>query len=180
MSVPDLAPDDDDEPPSLFIALHQPSSLSLTPYPPLRPPLPLSLAIIRYLPLLRFLFVSSSPFSLYSLLLLSLSICRTLMYCPIGSLYNPIERLIPSHKIQYGLYDNNKLHLYSALPRSTEDSFVLETPKTKLKSFGDRAFSSYGPRIWNSLPKKIRDIDKIEIFKKQLKHHLFLKTLCEE
>ena len=32
--------------------------------------------------------------------------------------------------------------------RSTEDSFVLETPKTKLKSFGDRAFSSYGPRIW--------------------------------
>ena len=64
--------------------------------------------------------------------------------------------------------------------RSTEDSFVLETPKTKLKSFGDRAFSSYGPRIWNSLPKRIRDIDKIEIFKKQLKHHLFLKTLCEE
>ena len=63
--------------------------------------------------------------------------------------------------------------------RSTEDSFVLETPKTKLKSFGDRAFSSYGPRIWNSLPKRIRDIDKIEIFKKQLKHHLFLKTLCE-
>ena len=54
--------------------------------------------------------------------------------------------------------------------RSTEDSFVLETPKTKLKSFGDRAFSSYGPRIWNSLPKRIRDIDKIEIFKKQLKH----------
>ena len=64
--------------------------------------------------------------------------------------------------------------------RSTEDSFVLETPKTKLKSFGDRAFSSYGPRIWNSRPKRIRDIDKIEIFKKQLKHHLFLKTLCEE
>ena len=64
--------------------------------------------------------------------------------------------------------------------RSTEDSFVLETPKTKLKSFGDRAFSSYGPRIWNSLPKRIRDIDKIESFKKQLKHHLFLKTFCEE
>ena len=59
--------------------------------------------------------------------------------------------------------------------RSTEDSFVLETPKTKSKSFGgDCAFSSYGPRIWNSLPKRIRDIDKIEIFKKQLKHHLFL------
>ena len=53
--------------------------------------------------------------------------------------------------------------------RSTEDSFVLETPMTKLKSFGDRTFSSYGPWIWNSLPKKIRDIDKI-------KHHLFLQA----
>ena len=57
---------------------------------------------------------------------------------------------------------------------------MLETPKTKLKSFGDRAFPSYGPRIWNSLPKRIRGIDKIEIFEKQMGHHLFLKTLSEE
>ena len=27
---------------------------------------------------------------------------------------------------------------------------------------------------------KIRDIDEIESFKKQLKHHLFLKAICEE
>ena len=35
-----------------------------------------------------------------------------------------------------------------------EDSYVLETPKTKLKSFDDLVFSSYGPQIWISLPKK--------------------------
>ena len=63
---------------------------------------------------------------------------------------------------------------------STEDSFVLETTKTKLISFGNSAFSSYVCRIWNSLQKRFRDIDKIESCKKQLKHHLFLKALCEE
>ena len=65
----------------------------------------------------------------------------------------------------------NLYHLRRSL-RSSEDSLVLETPMTKLKSFGDRAFSSYGPRIWNFTYKRIRDMDK----QKQLKHHLFLKS----
>ena len=57
---------------------------------------------------------------------------------------------------------------------------MLETPMTKLKSFGDCVFYSNGSRIWNSLPKRIRDIDKIESFENQLKRHLFLKESCEE
>ena len=42
---------------------------------------------------------------------------------------------------------------------------VLKAQNKKLKSFGDCAFSSYGPRIWNSLPKRILDIDKLESLK---------------
>ena len=37
------------------------------------------------------------------------------------------------------------------------------------------AFSNYGPQIWNSLPKRIWDIDKLKSLKQQSKHHLFLK-----
>ena len=79
-------------------------------------------------------------------------------------------------------YLRETLNLYK--PRRslclTEDSFVLETQKTKLKSFGDCAFSSYGPGIWNSIPKRIRDIDEIESFEKQFKGHLFLRAICDE
>ena len=38
---------------------------------------------------------------------------------------------------------------------------VLETPITKLKSVGYRAFPSNGPRIWHPFPKQMWDIDKI-------------------
>ena len=38
---------------------------------------------------------------------------------------------------------------------------------------GRRAFSYVAPRFWNSLPKDIRTITSIDIFKKKLKHILF-------
>ena len=34
---------------------------------------------------------------------------------------------------------------------------VLEEPQSRLKTYGDRSFSSYAPRVWNALPKHIRD-----------------------
>ena len=71
--------------------------------------------------------------------------------------------------------ENLNLYQQRRLLLSTEDTLMFKTPITKLKSFGDCAFSSYGSRIWNSLPEKMQDIDKIESFKKQLKHILFLK-----
>ena len=85
--------------------------------------------------------------------------------------YKCIHGLAPQY-----LRDILNLHQPRRALRSSEDFLVLETPRTNLKSFGDRAFSSYAPRIWNSLPKKIRDIGKVEAFKKQLKHYLFLKA----
>ena len=54
---------------------------------------------------------------------------------------------------------------------------LLNIPKTKLKRFGDRAFSKVGPSVWNSLPLSVRSASGLVVFKKQLKTYLFTKYL---
>jgi len=49
----------------------------------------------------------------------------------------------------------------------------LIVPKTRLKTYGDRAISSAGPREWNALPIYIRQIDDLLTFKAELKTFLF-------
>jgi hypothetical protein len=49
----------------------------------------------------------------------------------------------------------------------------LIVPKTRLKTYGDRALSSAGPREWNALPIYIRQIDDLLTFKAELKTFLF-------
>ena len=39
--------------------------------------------------------------------------------------------------------------------RSSTDKTLLQIPFTKLKSYGDRSFQVYGPKIWNKLPQDI-------------------------
>jgi len=53
---------------------------------------------------------------------------------------------------------------------------LLTVPRTNLKSYGDRAFSRAGPKLWNALPDGIRSCQSVEAFKSKLKHHLFVKT----
>ena len=50
---------------------------------------------------------------------------------------------------------------------------LLSIPKTSLRNFGDRAFTSYSPRLWNDLPHKIRDETNLNSFQTSLKTHLF-------
>ena len=57
--------------------------------------------------------------------------------------------------------------------RSSSDTSLLVIPKTRLKTFGDRAFKAAAPRLWNDLPRNIRDSDSTAIFKKRLKTLLF-------
>ena len=52
-------------------------------------------------------------------------------------------------------------------------SWLLQEPKTKLVTVGDRAFSSYAPRLWNTLPLDIRTLDSTDAFKSGLKPYLF-------
>ena len=50
---------------------------------------------------------------------------------------------------------------------------LLVIPKSKLKSFGDRAFSVYVPKLWNKLPGNVKAASSIQEFKGLLKTHLF-------
>ena len=53
---------------------------------------------------------------------------------------------------------------------------VLQVPKTKLKSYGDRRFSIAGPKLWNSIHASLRNADSLNSFKKHLKTFLFHQT----
>jgi hypothetical protein len=50
---------------------------------------------------------------------------------------------------------------------------LLVEPKTAMKTYGDRAFSVAGPRLWNELPNYVKDCSTLSGFKKSLKTHLF-------
>ena len=52
---------------------------------------------------------------------------------------------------------------------------LVVTPRTKLKTFGERALPSQAALVWNHLPAEIQNIPSLKLFKKQLKTHLFKK-----
>ena len=60
--------------------------------------------------------------------------------------------------------------------RST-DQKLLALPKSRLKTYGDRAFSVAAPKLWNELPLDLRSLDTINLFKKHLKTDLFKKAI---
>lgn len=47
--------------------------------------------------------------------------------------------------------------------------FLLIVPKSRLKTKGDRAFSVYAPKHWNTLPLEIRTSSTLSVFKNLLK-----------
>ena len=56
--------------------------------------------------------------------------------------------------------------------RLDSDDLLLEMVQTRYKT-SERAFRVAGPRLWNSLPRKIRAAESLEMFKKDLKTYLF-------
>ena len=74
-----------------------------------------------------------------------------------GSEY--IKDMLTIQNINYGL--------------RSKDALMLAIPRSKHKTLGDCAFRIFAPKEWNSLPKKIRQIDNLGEFKKQLKTHFF-------
>ena len=50
---------------------------------------------------------------------------------------------------------------------------LLHVPRSRLKTFGDHAFSHFAPQMWNSLPENLKAIDSLEQFKSNLKTYLF-------
>jgi hypothetical protein len=52
----------------------------------------------------------------------------------------------------------------------------LHVPRTKTRTYGDRAFSVIGPRLWNSLPSEFKNISSQTVFKSKFKTYLFTKA----
>ena len=48
-----------------------------------------------------------------------------------------------------------------------------DIPICKNKTFADRSFSVQGPKLWNELPKSLKTATSVDVFKKELKTHLF-------
>ena len=57
--------------------------------------------------------------------------------------------------------------------RSTCDRTPLCVPFIKRKTLADRSFSVAGPRLWNGLPKTIRESPNPDCFKNHLKTYMF-------
>ena len=56
------------------------------------------------------------------------------------------------------------------------NEFELFEPRTNLVTYGDRAFSSIAPKLWNKLPLYLKSITKLDKFKTELKTFLFKKA----
>lgn len=52
----------------------------------------------------------------------------------------------------------------------------LMVPQTNRISFGDRSFACAGPMLWNLLPMELKQVTSIDVFKANLKTHLFKKA----
>ena len=74
------------------------------------------------------------------------------------------------------LKDLFTFHRPSLALRSKSDPLALNVPMTKLKTYGDRAFSAYAAKQWNKLPLAIRQAETISSFKSALKTYLFTKN----
>ena len=61
---------------------------------------------------------------------------------------------------------------YSRSLRSASQK-LLVVHRTNMKTYGDRAFSIAGPKLWNQLPLSIRYLSSVDSFKKSLKTYLF-------
>ena len=58
----------------------------------------------------------------------------------------------------------------------SSDSALLQTPRSRLRTYGDRAFAIAAPRLWNMLPLNLRQLDSESAFRKKLKTHLFKES----
>ena len=88
-------------------------------------------------------------------------------------------------KIFKGLAPSNLSFLITPKPvskynlRCSSDSTLLSYPNVKPKAtLGERAFLFAAPKLWNAVPRLIRESISIDNFKKKVKTHLFKKVFC--
>jgi len=88
--------------------------------------------------------------------------------------------LLLTYKSLHGLapqYITDLIHPYTqSRSLRSSDKDLLVVPKSRLKTFGDRAFCIGAPSLWNKLPHDIRSASSLSTFKNQLKTHLFTEA----
>lgn len=96
-----------------------------------------------------------------------LPVVQRVKYKVLVIVYNCVGGSAPKY-----LQDMFVLHKPARSLRSGQDSLALSVPRT-LSSYGDRALSACGPRLWNALPVDLRMAPSVACFKRNLKTHLF-------
>uniref|UniRef100_A0A8C6LJ28 Reverse transcriptase domain-containing protein n=1 Tax=Nothobranchius furzeri TaxID=105023 RepID=A0A8C6LJ28_NOTFU len=81
--------------------------------------------------------------------------------------FKAIHNLSPPY-----ISDLISIHTPSRSLRSSS-SIHLAVPSARLATMGSRAFSRSAPRLWNSIPPDIRNIDSFTLFQSKLKTHMF-------
>ena len=81
--------------------------------------------------------------------------------------YKGLNGLAPAYISELLHYRTSSRSLRSSSQR------LLSIPKTCLKTYGDRAFSAAGPRLWNELLLSLKSSNTLNVFKKDLKTYLF-------
>lgn len=71
------------------------------------------------------------------------------------------------------VYVRDMLRYRNARPGLRSTGRLLDIPRTKTLTYGNRAFSTVGPRLWNSLPADLKTAPSLNVFKANLKTHLF-------
>ena len=64
----------------------------------------------------------------------------------------------------------SELLRYSNIPRLLRSSSqnCLAVPRSRLKTYGDRAFSVVAPELWNQLPPELRGVTSVDQFRDTL------------
>ena len=92
------------------------------------------------------------------------------MFKTLSFMYNCSKGQAPAYLLELlskpeakrpGLRSNDTVH----------ERFIV--PCNKMKTFGDRSFSTIGPRLWNELPTHIQKAHSILDFKRKLKSYYF-------
>ena len=85
--------------------------------------------------------------------------------------YKALHGLAPAY-----LSEMVELQRGSVYTLRSEGAALLIVPRTKCKTFGDRAFCRAAPHLWNQLPAYLRKVDSVASFKSMLKTHLFRRV----
>ncbi len=94
-----------------------------------------------------------------------LPIIYRIQYKVLLLVYKALNGLAPQYIEELLQYRNARPGLRSA-------GRLLDVPRTRTVTYGDRAFCTVGPRLWNSLPMDLKTTPSINSFKTNLKTYL--------